>query len=270
MKKFGGYTIEELQKHFNEKNISQGFIPQADFSEMDTDDVEVYKSVNKTLKSSWNEISKNVGSEIDLVNYSKDNPLIAMRDGLGNMLSEKGLEMLNDSENNEDFWEMINQLMSVVQTEEQAKALLDNSVETVMEIMKYPELSEIIKQNPVHGDFSKKSKNYPAMDFNKQYYHTRASTKMQSLDEYKSIESESGTATNATVANSVNIEEQVEIKISKYDFWNSLSEQDKQIIELKMNGLTQKEIAEKLGYQTHSAIGKRLSSIKEQLKKITA
>ena len=63
---------------------------------------------------------------------------------------------------------------------------------------------------------------------------------------------------------SINIEEQVVAKLTEETFWNSISDDDKKILQMRMSGLSQKEIAEELGYKTHSAITKRLQKIKEQ------
>ena len=45
-------------------------------------------------------------------------------------------------------------------------------------------------------------------------------------------------------------------------FWNSLSEDDRIILTHSMNGLTQKEIADKMGFADHSAVSKKLKRMK--------
>lgn len=267
MKKHGGYTLEELQEHFKLKRISQGFIPKVDFNKVSDENIEVYSAVNKTLNSAWNPLSREMGLKISHQNYSEDNPLMAMRDGLGNMLGEKGIEMLDNKNENNDFWNMINQLCTVIDTEEKAQELLNNTVEMAIQTMEYSKIAEIIQQNPTHEDYNpKNNNNLPAKDFEKRYNHTRTNTKMVSLEQMQDVENTSGeVAINAMIDTNKNLAEEVETNISKYNFWTSLSEQDKQILELKMQGKTQKEIAEELGYKTHSAIGKRLQILKEQL-----
>lgn len=41
----------------------------------------------------------------------------------------------------------------------------------------------------------------------------------------------------------------------------TLSKKDMQILEMRMEGVTLEEIAEKLGYKTHSAVHKRIRKI---------
>ena len=48
------------------------------------------------------------------------------------------------------------------------------------------------------------------------------------------------------------------------NFWGSLSDDDKTILMYAMNGMTQAEIAEKMGFKTHSAVGKRLTKLKKK------
>ena len=48
-------------------------------------------------------------------------------------------------------------------------------------------------------------------------------------------------------------------------FLATLSEDDRTIFIMRENGKTQKEIAEALGYKTHSAVTKRLQAMREQL-----
>ena len=57
--------------------------------------------------------------------------------------------------------------------------------------------------------------------------------------------------------------EQVSSKLTEETFWSSLSEDDKIILLMKMDGKTQQEIADHLGYKNHSAVTKRIKKLKE-------
>ena len=48
----------------------------------------------------------------------------------------------------------------------------------------------------------------------------------------------------------------------------TLSSTDKEIYYLSEKGLTQKEIADRLGYKTHSAVSKRMKIMNKDFKKI--
>ena len=50
------------------------------------------------------------------------------------------------------------------------------------------------------------------------------------------------------------------------DFMETLPEKDQRILSMKMQGHTHEEIAEAVGYETHSAVTKRLQRIGEKYK----
>lgn len=59
---------------------------------------------------------------------------------------------------------------------------------------------------------------------------------------------------------SVDIFEKVSSRLTEESFWSKLSEDDKIILLMRMDVKTQKEIADHLGYNNHSAITKRKKS----------
>ncbi len=58
-----------------------------------------------------------------------------------------------------------------------------------------------------------------------------------------------------------NTEEQVLSEMMVKQFTDSLSEKDKKILEMRLEGYTQEEIAEELGYKNHSGVQKRITKI---------
>ena len=56
-------------------------------------------------------------------------------------------------------------------------------------------------------------------------------------------------------------------KLLKEDFFSTLSETDREILNLYEKGFNQKEIAQRLGYKTHSAISKRMKILNKDFKK---
>ena len=55
-------------------------------------------------------------------------------------------------------------------------------------------------------------------------------------------------------------------KLRLMDFMETLEERDQQILSLKMQGQTNEEIAKAVGYETHSAVTKRLQRIGDKYK----
>ena len=56
-------------------------------------------------------------------------------------------------------------------------------------------------------------------------------------------------------------EDEVVENVDVVKFLSKLDEKDKQILQMRQDGYTYKEIAEKVGFKTHSAVGKRINKI---------
>ena len=124
---------------------------------------------------------------------------------------------------------------------------------------------DCIKQNRCHEDYDARMSN-PKKDFFRSWYHTRSKTKVISLDAIiennngKNADEERYDILNDILDYSkIKFENDVVYKMDVEKYFSQLSEKDKKILVLKYNGYTQKEIAEKLGYKTHSAVGKRIN-----------
>ncbi len=64
-------------------------------------------------------------------------------------------------------------------------------------------------------------------------------------------------------------EDSITSKLVVEQFTETLSKKDMQILKFRLEGYTQKEIAEMLGYKTHSAVTKRIKAIGEAYEKFT-
>ncbi len=99
----------------------------------------------------------------------------------------------------------------------------------------------------------------------RKWNHTRTKTKTESLDAMREkIFADDNNEEDVLADPKINVEKQVAAKVDRDAFWNSISEEDKNILRLRMSGMSQKEIAEKLGYKSHSTITKRIKMLKEK------
>jgi len=90
----------------------------------------------------------------------------------------------------------------------------------------------------------------------RKWSHSRTSVgAMLSLDQLMDDAPDSITFENAP------FEEEIIESQTFEAFAATLSERDKQILQLKASGFTLKEIADKVGYQNHSAVSKRIHII---------
>ena len=56
-------------------------------------------------------------------------------------------------------------------------------------------------------------------------------------------------------------EEEVEARVDVNKFLSKIKDKDKQILQMRAEGYTNQEIADRLGYKTHSAIVKRIKKL---------
>lgn len=136
----------------------------------------------------WDELSREMGLKSDPAYYGKDNPLIAMRDSMENLaatgimklleeIPERAEEFLIDFTTAED-WESPETLAA------KADNMLNNAVSILMQTMNYEKMAKVIAENSAYEDFAHgKPNNFRAKDFDKKWNHTRASIKVDSLDQ---------------------------------------------------------------------------------------
>ena len=125
---------------------------------------------------------------------------------------------------------------------------------------------DCVRQNRCHEDYDARRSN-PKTDFYRKWYHSRAKTKVVSLDtiiENSNIQSEGNGEDYYNILEQVldyskiSFEHDTIYKMDLNQYINLLNDKDTQIFTLKYNRYSQNEIAEKLGYKTHSAVGKRI------------
>ncbi|MDD3394469.1 MAG: hypothetical protein PHG19_07490 [Anaerotignum sp.] len=260
-------TIEELREFFHENDFSTATYRDIDYDKMDADDIEALEYIKGLMGEKWDELSRGMGLKSDPVYYGKDNPLIAMRDSMETLAStgvmklleempERAEELLSDFTTPED-WESP-EVLAV-----KADHMLSNAVSTLMQTMNYEEIAKVIAENPAYEDFAHgKPNNFRAKDFDRQWNHTRASVTLSSLEDMQISAYGEKVELNLPDA-SADVFEQVSSKLTEETFWSKLTEDDKIILLMRMDGKTQKEIAEHLGYKNHSAVTKRIKKLKD-------
>lgn len=93
-------------------------------------------------------------------------------------------------------------------------------------------------------------------DFMRKWSHSRTSVgAMLSLDQLMED------APDSITSEGTSFEEEVIESAALEAFTTTISERDRQILQLKADGFTLKEIAAKVGYQNHSAVSKRINII---------
>ena len=256
-------TLEELQEHFREHDFSAAAIRDIDYDTMPGDDVEFLEYVKGFMDEHWEAHSQEMGLS-STNNYGKDNPLVAMRDNLEDLVSTTVLELLTEKQ--DTAAKILEQYFSDPDLEQKVDAFLHNAVGTTMQVMDYPRLVQVMKEIPTYEDFNHDNKNNrPRIDFHRKWEHSRTKIKVTSLDEMEEAVDDEGDPLYSPVADeSVNVEEQAFSELKVREFWASLNEDEQHLLQLKIDGLTTQEIAAERGLKTHSAVVKRLQKLKKK------
>lgn len=123
-------------------------------------------------------------------------------------------------------------------------------------------LSKSAKELSCDEDFNpNKALNYPKMDHDRKWNHSRAKIKVESLDE---ISKRSPNGEPPQIPDKTNIETAADIHILLEQLIENSTEQEREIIKLLSEGYNQSEIARTLGV-SQSTISRKIKKFKKFL-----
>lgn len=144
---------------------------------------------------------------------------------------------------------------------------INHTVKAVMAKYNMYEIIDVAKEYRCFEDFDYRTSNQK-IDFIRKWYHNRTKHPMTSLDAFEEdYERRNNGKKWDVIDESFNMEESIISEIDVATFINTLSEKDRKILELRMNGCTYEEIAKEVGYKNHSGVIKRITKIGEAYQK---
>nr|WP_326185679.1 hypothetical protein [uncultured Oscillibacter sp.] len=141
------------------------------------------------------------------------------------------------------------------------RSVMKQVVEQTIEEQGWGPMLEVIREMPCDEDFMNWDTNV-RKDFLRKWYHTR-SKRVQTVSLEECMEDEDSKI-HALPAPEGDFTGQVEGEDFCQRFKATLSQKDMEILELRVEGYTYEEIADELGYKTHSAVVKRMEAIKKR------
>lgn len=144
---------------------------------------------------------------------------------------------------------------------EDVRGVMKQVVEQAIEEQGWGPVLEVVREMPCDEDFEKWDTNV-RRDFLRKWYHTR-SKRVQTVSLEGCMEDE-GSSIHSLPAPEGDFTERVEAEDFCQRFKATLSEKDMAILELRVEGYTYEEIADRLGYKTHSGVIKRMEAVKKQ------
>ena len=292
----GTPTLDELKKFFQENDFTTA-VSGYDFENASEEDNRLYLKIKNLFGTAWNGQMKELTGTGSLANFSKDAPVKCLEKADEDLIAGTIMEILQD----DTLTEMYGQISADVVAEPLAKEMekyaeehgktvddlteeeiglvmddfsnrfLGNAVNMLQQTQSVPEIMDISSKMAAHEDFaSTKGRNYDKIDFRRRWYHLRA--KIDTTLSYDEIvENEfadpESTAAFSTLEESMDQDELYQMLLEAV--CESCDDDiDRQIILMCDEQLTQKEIAEKLGYKSQGAVSKRLKKLRKKYSEI--
>ena len=286
-------TRDALQAYYETHDFT-GSIPAFDDKKYTPAQLQIYVKAKKFFAQSWLKLLSETGNKRSMRNFSKNYPLNCLKDGDAAYIADMVAQIMGDEE---QFKASIDKFFSDLQepleaglracakahgkipeelTDEEIEDVVDKLAGLFMEEMinalmtaqKTPEIFAALHKGDTkltaHEDFNDSvCENHDKINFLKRWTHSDTQLGAAlSLEEV--MESDRDAAENASDFFSPAESTEETYSELRNGFLATLSEDDRTIFIMREKGKTQKEIAEALGYKTHSAVTKRLQAMREQ------
>ena len=285
-------TIAELKAFFRDHDFStevSKYNPMTAPEELNR----VYIKAKKHFLSSWNKQMKLLTGKGSLINFTSNAPVRCLEEANENLVAGAVMEILTDETlceciidsmlttlegditaelekyakgHNKTVEELTEAEFTLV-FDQFADLFLSVMMNKLMQVESVPDILGVSKEIGAHEDFATTANtNFNKVDFNRQWDHTRTRVgELESLDQMEDIEHK--TPELATEFSDEDPQAHLEMVETIKEFYAFLGDEtDVKIFKFNANGYTQKQIAERLGFKTHSAVGKRLKKIEEKQK----
>lgn len=249
-------TLDKLRENFHENDFST--LPVKDPSEYSEKELKLYNRVLQLVNGEWRTISKSLGLTHPQDCYSKDFPPELIRERVQRIIADNIVKICS---NKRTFWNMLwHFIVPMFLKGKNADEALHNTTNALMQTLDIEGLSKSAKEFSCDEDFNpNKALNYPKMDHDKKWNHSRAKIKVESLDQMAEL---SPTGEPPQVSDKTNIETTADVHILIENLLDSVTEQEREIIGLLSEGYTQSEIAKKLGV-SQSTISRKMSKFRK-------
>ena len=251
----------------------------------------IYVRTKKIFGEYWLGNLRKLGVKRKMKNFSKDHPVNFLENADADYFSEQVSEIYTDpdklNEYVDRFFEMYEQPVMLgldcyaksvgkevddltdeeihTVVEKVAGVIDETLIEMVMQGQQVPAIFGISRKVPQHEDFTEKLSQDKINFYNK---WTHAKTKLGAPLLFSELsEDEATNIEGAKMFFANDPEEERRYIFLRDEFAKTLNSTDREIYYLLEKGITQKEIAKRLGYKTHSAVSKRMKIMNKDFKK---
>ena len=288
--KFTPEQLSELQSFFQNNDFTANITLNRECN-LKGEQAEVFVRAKKIFGEYWLGNLRPLGVNREMKNFSKDYPVNLLENTDAEYFSEQISEIYTDpdklNEYIDRFFEMYGEPVMLgldcyaKSVGKEAGALTDDEIhtvvekvagvidetliETVMQGQQVPAIFGVSKKIPQHEVFTERL-NQDKINFYNKWTH--AKTKLGAPLLFSELsEDETTDIEGAKMFFANDPEEEQRYIFLRDEFAKTLNSTDKEIYYLSEKGLTQKEIADRLGYKTHSAVSKRMKIMNKDFKK---
>lgn len=250
----------------------------------------IFVRTKKIFGEYWLGNLRKLGVKRKMKNFSKDYPVNLLENADADYFSEQISEIYTDpdklNEYIDRFFEMYGEPVMLgidcyaksvgkeaddltdeeihTVVEKVAGVIDETLIDTVMQGQQVPAFFGVSKKIPQHEDFTERL-NQDKINFYNKWTHCKTKLGAPLLLSELS-EDEATNIEGAKIFFSNDPEEERRYIFLRDEFAKTLNSTDKEIYYLSEKGITQKEIAKRLGYKTHSAVSKRMKIMNKNFK----
>lgn len=281
---------DELVKFFQNNDFTANMALEREHNS-EGEQAKIFVRTKKIFGEYWLGNLRKLGVKRKMKNFSKDHPVNFLENADADYFSEQISEIYADpdklNEYVDRFFEMYEQPVMLgldcyaksvskeiddlsdeeihTVVEKVAGVIDETLIETVMQGQQVPEIFGISRKVPQHEDFTEKLSQDKINFYNK---WTHAKTKLGAPLLFSELsEDEATNIEGAKMFFANNPEEERRYIFLRDEFAKTLNSTDREIYYLLEKGITQKEIAKRLGYKTHRAVSKRMKIMNKDFKK---
>lgn len=287
--KFTPEQLSELQSFFQNNDFTANITLNRECN-LKGEQAEIFVRTKKIFGEYWLGNLRPLGVNRKMKNFSKDYPVNLLENADAEYFSELISEIYTDpdklNEYIDRFFEMYGEPVMLgldcyaksvgkevdaltneeihTVVEKVAGVIDETLIETVMQGQQVPAIFGVSKKIPQHEDFTELL-NQDKINFYNKWTH--AKTKLGAPLLFSELsENETTDIEGAKTFFANDPEEELRYIFLRDEFSKTLNSTDKEIYYLSEKGITQKEIAKRLGYKTHSVVSKRMKIMNKNFK----
>ena len=288
--KFTPEQLNELQSFFQNNDFTANIALEREHNS-EGEQAKIFVRTKKIFGEYWLGNLRKIGVKRKMKNLSKDHPVNFLENADADYFSEQISEIYTDpdklNEYIDRFFEMYGEPVMLgidcyaksvgkeaddltdeeihTVVEKVAGVIDETLIETVMQGQQVPAIFGVSKKIPQHEDFTERL-NQDKINFYNKWTH--AKTKLGAPLLFSELsEDETTDIEGAKMFFANDPEEERRYIFLRDEFAKTLNGTDREIYYLLEKGITQKEIAKRLGYKTHSAVSKRMKIMNKDFKK---